>query len=197
MSQNQIKKEFNLIINGLGGQGIITLTRILAMAALIEGNQVKTSELHGLSQRGGSVETHLHWGEEIFSPLVSQAGADLIISLEAQEALKACYYASKKAGTIFLVNDSIKPILGAGKTLTSEQVVKQLKKFSKKVILTPGSSMTEEKLGKEVLAGVYLLSLAIHQKLIPLEPGSLLRAIEKVVSKEYLAINRKAFNLAI
>ena len=75
-----MKNNFNIIISGIGGQGIITLTRILAEAALLQGLDVKTSELHGLSQRGGSVETHIRFGRNIFSPLVRQGSADLIIS---------------------------------------------------------------------------------------------------------------------
>jgi len=60
------KKDFNLIIVGTGGQGLITLLQILAEAALIEGYEVKTSELHGLSQRGGSVEVHIRFGKKFF-----------------------------------------------------------------------------------------------------------------------------------
>jgi len=60
-------KEFNVIISGVGGQGVITLTRILAKAAILNGYDVKTSELHGLSQKGGSVETHIRiWGPDRF-----------------------------------------------------------------------------------------------------------------------------------
>lgn len=190
-----MKKEFNVILAGVGGQGIITLTRILAEAALIEGLDVKTSELHGLAQRGGSVETHVRFGEEIHSPLVRQAGADLIISLEAQEALKACYYGTKTK-TRFLVNDFIEPIFGATKTPSTQEIQKELKKFAKKIILVPAAKITKEELGKEVLAGVYLLGYGSFRKLIPLKPNSILKAIEKVVPEKYLEINKKAFNLA-
>ena len=190
-----MEKDFNIIISGVGGQGIITLTRILAEAALIEKNDVKTSELHGLSQRGGSVETHIRFGKEVYSPLVRQAGADLIISLEAQEALKSCHYGSKKR-TVFLVNDFIKPIFGAKEIFSSQKIKKELEKFSKKVIFIPASKIAKEKLGKEVFGGVYLLGYASFQKLIPLKPSSILGAIEKVVSKKYLEINKKAFKLS-
>ena len=188
------KKEFNIILAGIGGQGIITLTRILAEAGLIEGKDVKTSELHGLSQRGGSVETHIGFGKEVYSPLVRQAGADLIISLEAQEALKSCYYGSRKR-TVFLVNEFVKPIFGST-AIPLQKIKKELEKFSKKVIFIPASKIAKEKLGKEVFGGVYLLGYASFQKLIPLKPSSILGAIEKVVSKKYLEINKKAFKLS-
>ena len=64
---------FNIIIAGVGGQGLITVTQILAEAALIEGYDVKTSELHGLSQRGGSVETYIRFGKEIYAHLLTKA----------------------------------------------------------------------------------------------------------------------------
>ena len=188
-------KKFNIIISGVGGQGIITLTRVLAEAALVEGLDIKTSELHGLSQRGGSVETHVRFAKEIHSPLVRQGGADLVISLEAQEARKAQRYGSKKQ-TVFLVNDFIKPILDAKKTFSSKEISKELKKFSKKVIFVPASRIAKKELGNEVLTGIYLLGEAVFKKLIPLKPNSILKAIEKVVPQKYLELNKKAFALA-
>lgn len=189
-----MKKDFNIIISGVGGQGIITLTWILTEAALIEKYDVKSSELHGLSQRGGSVESHIRFGQKIYSPLVKRGGSDLIISLETQEALKVCYYASK-TDTIFLVNDFIKPILNA-KIPSSKSISKELKRFSKKSLFIPASKITKEKLDKEVLAGVYLLGYAVFKKLIPLKANSILKAIEKIVPKKYFSLNKKAFNLA-
>ncbi|MBU2635317.1 2-oxoacid:acceptor oxidoreductase family protein, partial [Patescibacteria group bacterium] len=82
-------RTFNIVISGTGGQGLITLLQIIAEAALVEGLDVKTSELHGLSQRGGAVETHIRFGKKIYSPLVSLGSADLILSLETLESLRA------------------------------------------------------------------------------------------------------------
>lgn len=189
------KTNFNIVLAGVGGQGIITLTRLLAEAALIEKKDVKTSELHGLSQRGGSVETHIRFGKEIYSPLVRQGGADLIISLETQEALKASQYSSKNK-TTFLINDFIKPIFGAEQSPFSQKIKKELEKFSKRVILLPATEIVKKELKNPVLAGVYLLSYASHKNLFPLKPNSILRAIEKVVPEKYLEINKKAFALA-
>ena len=61
-----INKNFNIIVNGVGGQGVITLLSLIAEAAFVEGYDIKSSELHGLSQRGGSVETHIRFGKKIF-----------------------------------------------------------------------------------------------------------------------------------
>ncbi len=187
------KKEFNIVIVGTGGQGLITLLQILAEAAKIEGFDVKISELHGLSQRGGSVEVHIRFGEKIFSPLVAQSGADLILGLEMQECLKACYFANTK--TTFLINKFFIPILGQ-KSLTEKQILNELIKFTKSVISIPAAALCEKELGKSVVAGVYLLSYAVHKKIIPLRQNSILKAIQKIVPKKHYELNKKTFELA-
>jgi len=189
------KKNFNIIISGVGGQGLITLTKILAEAALIEGFDVKTSELHGLSQREGSVETMVRFGPKVYSPLIKQGGADLVISLEAQEALKSCYYASKDSKTRFLINDFVKPIPGAKKP-DKDQILKEIKKFSEKIVLVPASQICEKATGKSVLAGVYLINLAVLKDLIPLKAFSILKAAKKIVPDKYLELNLQTFKLA-
>ena len=134
MYSNKKIGQFNILIVGTGGQGQITLLQILAEAGLREGYDIKTSELHGLSQRGGSVEVHLRLGKEIFSPLISQQRADLIFGLEMQECLKAAYYANSK--TIFLINKYIVPIL-LQKPLSEKEILENLRKCSKEIILIP------------------------------------------------------------
>lgn len=187
------EKTFNIVIVGVGGQGQITLLRLLSEAVLLEKKEVKTSELHGLSQRGGAVEVHLRFGKKVYSPLISQTDADLVIALELQESLRALYYTSEK--TQFLINDLIIPIAGE-ELLQKEEIFKSIKKFTSKIEVVPASRICKEKLGNEVLAGVYLLSYACHKKLLPLKPESLFSAIKKIIPEKYLEINTKAFNLA-
>ncbi|MDP2967041.1 MAG: 2-oxoacid:acceptor oxidoreductase family protein, partial [bacterium] len=105
MHSNKKITEFNMLIVGTGGQGQITLLQVLAEAALIENLDFKSSELHGLSQRGGSVEVHIRFGKQIYSPMVSAGKADLILGLEMQESLMAANFAGLK--TNFLVNKYI------------------------------------------------------------------------------------------
>ncbi|MCK4781573.1 indolepyruvate oxidoreductase subunit beta [Candidatus Parcubacteria bacterium] len=189
------KNQFNIVIVGTGGQGLITILKIISQAVLIEGKDIKTSELHGLSQRGGSVEVHLRFGKEIFSPLVKQGSADLVIALEMQETLKACYYASKQAKTIFLVNDFFIPIPGK-KLLGKSAILKNLEKFSQETILIPASALCKKQTGTPVTAGVFLISLACFKNLIPLSPDSILQAIKKIVPEKYLELNKKTWLLA-
>src|SRR4030043_1604518 len=100
--------QFNMVITGVGGQGLLTLLQIISEAAISEGYDIRTSELHGLSQRGGSVEVHIRFGKKTYSPMVAEGKADLVLALEIQEALKGIYYANSK--TNFLINKYIIPI---------------------------------------------------------------------------------------
>ena len=119
-------KNFNIIITGVGGQGIVTLLQVIDEAAFIEGYDVKSSELHGLSQRGGSVEAHIRFGKKVFSPMVSDGGADLIIALEALEGLRESVKAGKQ--TKILINEYFLPFIGS---VSKEEIIKQLENSKK------------------------------------------------------------------
>lgn len=187
-----MRKNFNIVISGTGGQGLITLTIIIAEAALIEGYDVKTSELHGLSQRGGSVQTHIRFGDKVYSPLVSFGKADLILGLEITETLRNISYANPK--TIFLVN---KVQLFYPGSLSEEKIIKKLNSlFKGKKHLISASEICKKELGREVVSGIYLLSYAAHKKLIPIKPPSVLEAISKIVPEKYFDLNKQAFELA-
>lgn len=185
--------QFNIVIIGAGGQGLITLLEILTTAAKIEGYDIKTSELHGLSQRGGSVEVHVRFGKEIFSPLVSQGKADLILALETQESLRAVSYANPK--TVFLVNKFNIPI-PLQENLSEKEIFKNLKKVSQEVIEISATEIVKKELENTVVAGVFMVSLAAFKKLIPFESDSILKAIEKAIPQKYLDLNKKTFELA-
>jgi len=187
-----MRKNFNIVISGTGGQGLITLTIIIAEAALIEGYDVKTSELHGLSQRGGSVQTHIKFGDKVYSPLVSFGKADLIIGLEVSETLRNINFADSE--TNILANEYQLVYPGS---LRAEEIVKRLKfLFKRRLHLIPASEICEKELGKEVVSGIYLLSYAAYKKLIPIKPSSFLEAILKIVPEKYLELNKQAFELA-
>ena len=184
-------RTFNIVISGTGGQGLITLLQIIAEAALIETYDIKTSELHGLSQRGGAVETHIRFGKKIYSPLISLGSADLILSLETLESLRAISYANSK--TIFLVNKFNFHFSGSPK---EKEILRKLETMTKNSKIIPASETCQKELGKEVVSGIYLLGYAVFKKLIPLKPSSILKAITKVVPEKYLELNKKAFELA-
>ncbi len=190
-------KEFNIVIAGVGGQGILTLKRIIATSAFLEGYEVKTSEIHGLSQRGGAVVSHVRFGEEIYSPMVLEGEANLIIGLEPLEALRACYYASKEIGTIFVVDTrKIQPVsvLVEGKVYPSLDEIKQkLSEFSSKVYLVDASSECVKKFGTILPANIYLFGFCIGAKILPLKKENALRAIESCIKPALVELNKKVF----
>lgn len=194
-----MKKDFNIVIVGTGGQGLITLLQILAEAAMSEGYDVKTSELHGLSQRGGSVEVHIRFGPPpkfgggVYSPLVLQGKADLILGLEIQECLKASYFANPK--TNFLINKHIVPI-PLQKPIPENEILEILNKATRKINLVPAAEICQKELGTNVVAGIYLISLAVFKKLLSLNPNSIKGAIKKIIPEKYLELNLKTFHLA-
>lgn len=185
------KENFNIVIAGVGGQGLVTLNLIIAKACVAEGYDVKTSELHGLSQRNGSVETYIRFGKKIYSPLIAFGEADLVLGLEIAEGLRAFRFSNKN--TKFLINKYNFSYLGG---LPEKEILNKLEELGKeKLFLIPASEICRKELGKEVVSGVYLLGIAAVKKLIPLKPESILEAIPKVVPEKYLEINKKAFEL--
>ena len=186
-------EQFNIVIVGTGGQGLITLLQIISEATLAEGYDIRTSELHGLSQRGGSVEVHIRFGKKIYSPLVMRGKADLVLGLEMQEILNGIYFANPK--TKFLINQFIIPI-SLKKPLSENEILNQLKKISKNITIMPADKICQEKLGNSVVSGIYLISFATFKNLIPLKPESIQKAIKKIIPEKFLELNLKAFNLA-
>ena len=93
----------NVLSSGVGGQGTILASRVLGKYALLSGNDCKISEIHGMSQRGGSVTTHLRIGKKVYSPVVWEGSADMIIAFETLEAARVKHYL--KEDGILLVNE--------------------------------------------------------------------------------------------
>jgi indolepyruvate ferredoxin oxidoreductase beta subunit len=192
-------KEFNLIISGVGGQGVLTLGAIIIEAALKQKYEIKTSELHGLAQRGGHVSLHIRFGEEIYSPLILSGRANLIISLEPLETLRVADSASKQNKTIILTDtEAVKPLamsVNKQKYPELKDIIKKLKKFSSKVIAVDASDIARKEVGNEMLANVYLLGYLSGLKLIPIKEEFFIQAIKEMVREKYLDANLKIFDL--
>jgi len=98
----------NVLFAGVGGQGIILASKILAKCAFVSGYMVKESELHGMAQRGGSVTSHVRFGEEVYSPLIHRGKADFLVALEELEGLRYAYYL-KPDGKVILNQKMVMP----------------------------------------------------------------------------------------
>lgn len=192
--QRQIKmttnKTFNLIVSGYGGQGVLMIAEIIANAAMKQGYDVKEAELHGLAQRGGSLECHVRFGRKIYSPLVMRGSADLIISLEALEALRSCYWADKD--TSILVNKKTFNI-----PFKPEQLVSRIKKITKKISVVDADAAVEKLTGDIINVNIFMLGLAVKKKLLPLKKENVWKAIAEKVRPQFLEENKKVFNKAL
>ena len=185
-------KTTSIMIVGVGGQGSLLASRLLGTLLTDEGYDVKVSEVHCMSQRGGSVVTYVRYGEKVYSPIVTEGECDYIISFEKLEAAR---YASclKKGGKIVTNTQQIDPMpVITGAAEYPEDVLDKLKAEGFEIddfdALTPAVEAGSAKAVNIVLMGHF----AAHTE-IPKEKW--MKALEKTVPAKFLEMNRKAFDL--
>lgn len=186
-------KNFNIVITGVGGQGLITLLDVISRAAFNKGLDVKTSELHGLSQRGGSVSVYIRFGKKVYSPMVPKAEANLILALEFQEALSGLEFANKN--TVFVINNYQTPTLG--ESASFRQVEDNIKLATDKIFAMDFSAICAKELDNQVVVGMAMLGFAIEKGALPLTKEEIIKAMQEVMPERYHEINMKALNLVI
>jgi len=133
----------NLLIASVGGQGGLTLSRVIAIAAVLEGYNVRTGETLGMSQRFGSVISYIRVGSGVNSPIFGQGEADYILGLELTETLRNITYL--KPDGIVIVADELKPpvssSLGISKRLSRAEIIKELSRYARKLIVVPAKEL--------------------------------------------------------
>lgn len=184
-------RSFDILIVGVGGQGIILTSNVLGESCLIEGKPVKGAETHGMAQRGGSVETHIRIGGE-FGPLVPMGGADLLIALEIIEALRYRHYL-RPEGVVVTSHQIIVPTsVYTQKTAvpTRQSVVESLADLHPCIVDAPSLAVEA---GSVLSQNIVLLGAA--SVYMPLSEESLREAIRRCVPRKTIEINEKAFTL--
>ncbi|MBQ6966579.1 MAG: indolepyruvate oxidoreductase subunit beta [Lachnospiraceae bacterium] len=184
------KETKNIMIVGVGGQGSLLASKILGSLLLSEGYDVKVSEVHGMSQRGGSVVTYVRYGEHVYSPIIDEGEADYIVSFELMESARWLKYL-KKDGQIVTNTQQIDPmsvVLGAEEY--PENLVEKMKEKGVKVDALDCLSLAE-KAGNIKAVNVVLLGRLSHYFDLPEE--SWIKALENNVPAKLLDINKKAF----
>ena len=180
----------NIIISGVGGQGILTIAAVLDTAALNQGLFVKQAEVHGMSQRGGAVQSHVRISDKkIFSDLIPTGKADLILSVEPMESLRYLPYLKPDG---WIVTDSL-PFENVENYPEQIELFKEIKSHPNTVII----NATEEakKIGNSKAANMVLLGAA--SSMIPLSEESILEAITSLFkrkSERIIKLNIEAFN---
>jgi indolepyruvate ferredoxin oxidoreductase beta subunit len=191
-------KSFNLLIVGIGGQGVIRTVQILAWAALLDNYKVRTAETHGMAQRGGSVSSFLRFGTKVEGPLIPRGNSQIIIALEASEAVRNFRYAN--SNTIFLINNEI-IIPPTVHSMNMEypdldSVQKFLKQISSNVFTINGHEEAL-KAGDIHSLNVYMLGVLVGSEKLPIKEKSLENSIRRYVPKKAQIINKIAFQNGI
>ncbi|MGC8975341.1 MAG: indolepyruvate oxidoreductase subunit beta [Thermoprotei archaeon] len=180
----------NVLISGVGGQGLLTLSRILGQAALNEGLKVVVSETHGLSQRGGSVSVFLRIGDSVMAPLPPEDDIRLHISMELIEAARYSYL--HNASTVLVVNDKIiRPSIPGVKIPPKEELISAIRKTTPYFYLVSASDMSL-KLGSAIGANVVMLGFVTYilEKASVVTKNSVMSEVLKLGAKE---INARLF----
>ncbi len=178
----------NILICGVGGQGVLTIAKIIVIAAQSQGVKFKQNEVHGMSQRGGSVYVHLRLSsEKIFSPIIPKGEADIVLSLEPMEALRYAPFLAR--GGVFVSSSAqVKNIeYDYGKTIEKIRALGGNPLDSRKLAEEAGNALTEN----VVLLGAVSPALGLKE-------GALEQALERAFASrdgEILKINLKAFAL--
>ncbi|NTV14689.1 MAG: indolepyruvate oxidoreductase subunit beta [Desulfobulbaceae bacterium] len=185
-----MKKSGNILFCGVGGQGILLASELTAEALLAQGHDVKKSEVHGMAQRGGSVEAHLRYGEKVYSPLIEPGSADLLLAFEIMEALRYLPYLNKKSKVIVNTQRIMPPAVATGKTVYPENISEELTSRGLTVIPVDGFEIARAA-GNVKAANVALVGAL--SKLLPIPEAAFLAAIEKRVPGRFLEVNLKVF----
>ncbi len=182
----------SIMIVGVGGQGSLLASRLLGNVLLAQGFDVKVSEVHGMSQRGGSVVTYVKYGDKVYSPVIEQGEADAVISFEQLEAARWLPYL-KKGGHLITSTQKIDPMpVITGAMEYPEDIIKKISDLGVDITAVDALKLAEEagnsKASNVVLMGVVSTKMDLDDKLWQ-------DAIEQCVPEKFLELNKKAFEL--
>ena len=182
----------NVLLVGVGGQGILLASEILSEAAMLAGFDVKKSEIHGMSQRGGSVVSHVRYGTEVFSPIVPEGEVDILFGFELMETARSLPLL-KPGGTVVANDLQISPpSVLMGQETYPEGLSERIKAQFTDFLLVDGPKMAADA-GNAKAANTVLLG-AISKRL-NISEIYWLKALEKMVPVKALEINKRAFQM--
>ncbi|MDO4620249.1 MAG: indolepyruvate oxidoreductase subunit beta [Lachnospiraceae bacterium] len=186
----------NILLCGVGGQGTILASRLLAAAAMKKGLEVLTAETIGMSQRGGSVTSHMRMGTEIHSPLIGKGDADLLLAFEPGEAVRNLPYL-KKDGVVIVNTHPVRPVTGtlSGTEYTGTEMIEYLQQKGLRVI-TVDSRKAAADLGSSKVLNVVLLGAAVRSGETGLTEEEIKDAILRIVPERFHELNLRALSYA-
>ena len=182
----------NIMIVGVGGQGSLLASKLLGRLLMEQGYDVKVSEVHGMSQRGGSVVTYVRYGDRVASPVIDQGEADFIVSFELLEAARWISFL-KPGGQIVTSTQQIDPMpVITGAMTYPENLVEKMKAAGVKVDALDCLALAKEA-GSSKAVNIVLMGRLSHYFDLPEEAW--MRAMEAIVPAKFIELNKKAFAL--
>jgi indolepyruvate ferredoxin oxidoreductase beta subunit len=188
MSQDRV---YNVLIVGVGGQGIILASDVLGRVAARHGYDVKKNEIHGMAQRGGSVSSHVRFGKTVNSPIIKMGEADVLLSFEQIETLRYFPFLSEKGQVV--VNDQkiLPPAVFTGQQEYPNDVLQKIKQKAPNTIIVDGPEVAK-KIGNPKVLNVIFLGVLSKFLDIPAEVYE--QTLRESLKPKLVEINIKAFN---
>lgn len=187
----------NIILTGVGGQGTVLASKLIAAAAMKKGLPVMSAETIGMAQKGGSVFSHLRVGEGIKSPMIRRGTADLLLAFEPAEAVRMLPYL-KKGGMVVVNSHPIMPVTAAlkGTAYTGKEMVAYLQEHVEHVLVIDGQAAAAA-IGNPKTLNVIMLGAALESGALDfLTEEDVLQAIREKVKPAYVKLNEKALRYA-
>lgn len=183
----------NIMIVGVGGQGTLLASKILGEVLLSQNYDVKVSEVHGMSQRGGSVVTYVRFGDAVYSPIIDEGEADVIVSFELLEAARWINYL-KAGGQVIVNTQKLEPMpVIIGDAVYPENIVEKLTKAGARVDAMDFLSIANDA-GSSKAVNIALMG-RLSKYFPEISDKAWEDAIEKIVPKKFLELNKRAFEM--
>ena len=185
-----MQENTNILISGVGGQGVILVSEIIAQAAVFANLEVKQSEVHGVAQRGGAVVSHVRYGEKVYSPLIKAGESDFILAFEKLEAVRWAHHL-REGGTLIVNDNEIMPTVFDRKTKYPKNILKLVEKKGIKPVVINATAEALElgnfRAANTIMCGALASFLDFSDEVWE-------NAIRKRLPEKILDINLKAFN---
>ena len=185
-------KNINILLAGVGGQGVLLASQILTSVAMAAGLDVKQSEVHGMSQRGGSVTSHVRFGDKIYSPTIDDGTADFLLGFERLEALRNAHCVASD-GKILYNTMRINPsTVASGVASYPEGIELEMKKYAADVFAIDGLGLAEQ-VGNVRAANTVMVGTI--SRFLPFSDSLWGEQLQKILPAKLVELNLKAFEL--
>jgi len=181
----------NILLVGVGGQGILLASEVMSEIFRRDGFDVKKSEVHGMAQRGGVVSSHVRFGEKVYSPMIEEGDADIMLSFELMEALRWEHYLKPDA---FLATSNVRmvpPICNSGKIIYPDDTAETLKNLRQKARVLDIEKTLKE-LGNSKVTNVIMLG--VLSAILEIPETAWLDVVKEAVPPKLIDVNLKAFS---